>query len=344
MTDELDKTMNTIEPATIATKKVSKQRATVEYNGMELVLTLLILYKDINNYDEVLQKIQDMKENPGDYVLTILFNDTNLALGENIDLNNYLADIVKKKAIVNRFITGFRSLSLDDILQINKIKYIYISGKKNKHTKINELNKDYDNKSAKGDIYIEYTDPDLDIIGVSVKQSQDATKSNYSVQKMLGDDLNKTLTKVKKDYLNENGFLKFDKQERPEVNKLFYPQNKENKYWLRVREEVAKNNDKILPQLLDYLYCSNVKYDIYEFDGTCFSKLNNDAEMSAATFEEYLPYYLDKKGNERETAKLFYRLTVGEKKYRVEVRWKGNIYNASPQFQIHNDDDDDDKE
>ena len=206
MTDELDKTidtkMNTIAPKKVP-KKEPKQRATVEYNGMELVLTLLILFKDINNYDGVLQKIQDMKENPGNYILTILFNDPNMALGENTDLKNYLADIIKKKAIVNKFINGFRILSLDGILQLNKIKCIYISGKKNKHAKINELNKDYDNKAAKGDIYIEYTDESLQIMGLSVKQSQDATKSNYSVHKMLGKDLDKTLTKVKKDYLKE---------------------------------------------------------------------------------------------------------------------------------------------
>ena len=340
MSDKLDKTIDT----TITTKKMPKKRATVEYNGMELVLTLLILYKDINNYDEVLQKIQDMKENPGNYIFTILFNDPNFALGDNTDLKNYLDDIIKKKTIVNKFITGFRILSLEDTLQINKIKHIYISGKKNKHTKINELNKDYDTKAAKGDIYIEYTDESLQIMGLSVKQSQDATKSNYSIHKMLGKDLDNILTKVKKDYLKENGFDKFDKEQRPEVNKLFYPQNKENPYWLRVREELAKNNDKILPQLLDSLYCSNVNYDIYEFDGTTFSKLNNHADMSAATFEEHLPYYLDKKGKERETAKLFYRLTAGEKIYRVEVRWKGNIYNAAPQFQIHNDDDHEDNE
>ena len=68
--------------------------------------------------------------------------------------------------------------------------------------------------------------------------------------------------------------------------------------------------------------------------------------MSTVVFEEYLPYYLKKSGVERKVAKLFYRLTVGEKIYRVEVRWKGDIYNAAPQFQIHNetDDDDDDDE
>jgi hypothetical protein len=123
------------------------------------------------------------------------------------------------------------------------------------------------------------------------------------------------------------------------VNKLFYPQNKTNPYWLRIREEIKKNYEKILEQLLQALYCANVNYDIYEFDGTSFIKLNKVIDMTTATFEEYMPYYFDKSGAEREAAKLFYRLTVGEKIYRVEIRWKGNVYNAAPQFQIHNDED-----
>ena len=92
-------------------------------------------------------------------------------------------------------------------------------------------------------------------------------------------------------------------------------------------------------QLLQALYCANVNYDIYEFDGTSFIKLNKVIDMTTATFEEHMPYYFDKSGAEREAAKLFYRLTVGEKIYRVEIRWKGNVYNAAPQFQIHNDED-----
>ena len=333
-----DNTMTTTETTTIP-KKEPKKRATVEYNGMELVLALLVLYDDINTYGELLQKIQDMKENPGDYILTILFNDPNLALGENDDLKNYLADIVKKESIVNSFITRFRILSLKETLHGDKIKHIYISGKKNKHTKIDELNKGYDSKAAKADIYIEYTDEDLKIIGVSVKQSKDATKSNYSVQKMLGEELDKILTSEKKAYLKENGIECFDKTQRPVVNKLFYPQNKTNHYWSRIREEIINNNAMLLTQLLNSLYCSNINYDIYEFDGTSFAKLNKTVDLTTAKFEEYLPYYLDKSGRERETAKLFYRLTVGEKNYRVEIRWKGDVYNAAPQFQIHNDDD-----
>jgi Tat protein secretion system quality control protein TatD with DNase activity len=39
-------------------------------------------------------------------------------------------------------------------------------------------------------------------------------------------------------------------------------------------EEIIKNYETILTQLLQALYCANVNYDIYEFDGTSFIKLN----------------------------------------------------------------------
>ena len=47
-----------------------------------------------------------------------------------------------------------------------------------------------------------------------------------------------------------------------------------------------------------------------------------------------MPYYYKKSGEKRDATKLFYRLTCRDKIYRVEVRWKGNLY-VSPQFQIH---------
>ena len=102
-----------------------------------------------------------------------------------------------------------------------------------------------------------------------------------------------------------------------------------------MKNMILMQNADISKKLVESLYCSNMKYDMYEFDGLHFTKLNTVIDSVHITFEEYLPYYLDKKGKERKTAKLFYRLTIHEKIFRVEVRWKGNVYSASPQFQMH---------
>jgi hypothetical protein len=106
---------------------------------------------------------------------------------------------------------------------------------------------------------------------------------------------------------------------------------------MNIRTTVEKQR-KIVEKLIQLLYSLNVNYEMYEFDGHQLKKLNENVDVSSAIFEEYPPYYLTKCGKERETAKLFYRLSVGEHKYRVEIRWKGNIYDASQQFQIHLDD------
>ena len=186
---------------------------------------------------------------------------------------------------------------------------------------------------TKSDIYIKQKNNVF--IGLSVKQSKYATKSNYSAQKMLGKEKDEQLTKIKKTYLIEQGFPKFNKMDRDKVNALFYPQNKLNPYMNQLNEEIENNKQNLAKVLVEKLYCSNVNYDVYEFDGIELTKLVRIIDESDITFEEHLPYYYNTKGEEREAAKLFYKLTCNDKKYRVEVRWKGNIHNASPQFQIH---------
>jgi len=303
--------------------KVVKKRANVEYNGMELLVSILICYVNITNSIELLVKMKEMENET--YINVISFNKQD-------DFKKYADDLRKKISITDKYITIFRTLTTN--FKFDNIIKIYISGKKNHHLKIQELNKLVEKKAAKSDIYVEYTDGQ--IVGISVKQSKNATKSNYSIHKLISVDSDKQLTNIKKNYLKENGFLKFDKLKRPEVNKLFYPQNKNNPYWIGLKQEITNNKTAIIKYMVEPLFCSNVPYDVYEFDGTSFNKLNNIIDISTVTFEEYLPYYFNKTNKERKTAKLFYRLVIGEKIFRVEVRWKGNIHNASPQFQIHN--------
>ena len=306
-------------------EKNKKKRASVEYNGMEFVFALLLIHV-INSYDELLEKIK------------ILEDDTNyvkIKFNTPTDLKNYVNDISKKKTVVTNFIINFHeSIKKYEDFKPDNIKYILISGKKNKHVEINEINNDLDKKAAKSDIYIKFMNDKM--CGISIKETKFATKSNYSVHKMLGPETDKMLTTEKKTYLKEKGYASFDRNKREEVNQLFYPQNKENPYWIKMREEISKKKEELTKQLVIPLFCSKIPYDIYEFDGTSFIKLNkNTDDLSTITFEEHLPYYLDKKGEERKAAKLFYRLVIEEKIYRVEIRWKGNVHNASPQFLIH---------
>lgn len=303
-----------------------KKRSSVEFNGMELICAIVLLNRNINNFDDLKIHLIQMIKDKTSYENKLKFNNEK-------DFSEYVNDIGKKKNIINNYIINFKNCIVPiDILLPENIETIYISGKINKHLEIDELNTGLCKLEAKSDIYIKLKNNEF--IGLSVKQSKDATKSNYSVQKILGEETNKLLTEIRKKYLNDQGFPKFDKSNREKVNALFYPKNKENPYMNKLKEEIENKKESISKYLMEKLYCSNVNYDVYEFNGVELIKLAKIVS-SESTFEEYLPYYYDKKGEEREAAKLFYRLTCNDKIYRVEVRWKGNIHNASPQFQIH---------
>ena len=308
-------------------------RRCCDHNGLELILPLLILY-NIDSYKKLISTINEIYSNLDIHKKIIMHKD---------DIQKYLDDILIKKKIFEICIYNFNKFRSHETLQADLIDRIYISGKNNKHNFIKNLNKTYDKKTAKSDIYITYTNEN--IVGMSIKQDPKSTKSNYSIHKLLGSDLNKMLNDAKRTYLTNNGFPTFDKTERMLINKLFYPSNIENNTYLQLlKKSILENTTTIKKQLIDLLYSTNVNYDIYEFDGIYYTKLTEKINIQTSTFVEYLPYYFTKTGKQRNAAKLFYRLTVyidGYKPviqfkiYRVEVRWKGSHY-VSPQFHIHN--------
>jgi hypothetical protein len=319
-----------------------KTRSTVEHNAMELIIPMVLVFSCIHTYDDLHKEIEKMKNDKSYYESKIKFNILE-------DFEEYVKDIEKKKKFIveKKYIENFREQQkLYPIFNTENIEYILVSGKKNKHAEIEELNKDVvDKKECKADIYIKQKTGE--VIGFSIKQQYNSTKTNFSVEKILS-NINteySVLTSIRKKYLNDNGFTRFNKTERELVNRLFYPQSEPNPYWSEIRKYIHDNNDAVIQKIIEPLFCKNIKnYYTYEFDGQTILKLKRDISSSKVSFEEYNPYYLCKTGKnetekKRETAKMFYRLVVDDDVYRVEVRWKGNIFASSPQFQVHKDND-----
>jgi hypothetical protein len=316
---------------------VPSVRKNTDFNCMELVDAILLTlidskgsFADEFDYNSLLSMTQTWVNNPDTIPPVLKFNHVE-------DVEQYLIDMSKKQKMVESRVVHF-------LKEVNKlgfrredIQFVYISGKKNTHAKVAELNVGLDAKECKADIYIEKTNGEM--IGWSCKQCGGATKSNYSVTKMLGGEDEKMLSIIKLDYLTENGFPKHDKSNRGQVNRLFYPNKKDNKYWNTMREKIQEKKNIVLEGLVLPLLGLNVKYPLYEFNGKTIHMLNDDLEdvLSKSSLEEYLPYYFNKKGQQRSAAKMFYQLVVDNKKYKVEIRWKGNVHTCSPQFQIHDD-------
>ena len=212
---------------------------------------------------------------------------------------------------------------------------VYLTGKSFADTpEIKAINAGLERKMVKADVYLKLADGAASFVGVSVKQSDAATKSNYSVEKMFNKEDAAACQKARRDMLASIGVSTYyDETRRKDVNMLF--RDRTNPYWTLLRAHIEKYKDSIVKTLVDCLYGAGVPYPLYEFDGTTLVRLAT-VDLADVVFEEHLPFYMCDDGvTPRNCAKMFYRLTTPRGSYRVEVRWKGDVYGASPQFQIH---------
>jgi len=328
--------MNTISivPVSIETEKPQKKkRKNVENNGIELLVAILLSNESVQTTDQLFALLDQFKES----------SDHGKLVCDKANMLKCIDDLVAKRKILQKIITNFNKFT--HIISFSTIDKVYLTGKYVTYPEIVELNKDLDKKAAKGDVYVKLLDGTF--VAFSVKQSKAATKSNYSVHKLIGnkeDDVR--LTKIKKDFLVERGFAKHDKAKRDDVNALFYC-GVENPYWTEMRLVIEKHKETIIKGLAENLACVKIPYHMYEFDGEHLSHLNDFMfDLKDVTFEECPEFYRDSKGNMRKCAKMFYKLCINSKAnengesvvlktLRTEVRWKGNVHGAAPQFQMH---------
>jgi hypothetical protein len=202
------------------------------------------------------------------------------------------------------------------------IQKVYLCGKY-ELPDIKVLNQHLHRADKKGDIYIQTT---KEFVAFSIKQTTSCTKTNWSVERMIPGDLKRTRLQ----YLNESGFTTFQKSERTQVNRLFYG---ENPYFTLLRTQIETHRPTLLNEFKHSLYGFGLPYPLYEFDSKSLKCLNG-TPITHMSMEEYHAHYWTKKGNKKSTAKLFYRLKMNEDTYRIEVRWKGNVF-VSPQFHTH---------
>ncbi len=261
--------------------------------------------------------------------------DQTLILNKSGDKELYLEDLKNRPSKrVNHYQKQLvKELELYPQFHPDNIEHVYVAGKHCTIPDILQLNEGVNALDAKADVYALLKDGSW--VGFSVKQDTKATKSNYSVHSMFSPTDSLHLTQLKKRFLASHGFHSFQKTERNKVNQLFYT---DNPYWSAIREGIQLHNTSIRTFLYDKLYSSSLHYPLYEFDSKKLTLLTK--EMSVVSFEEHVPYYFTKNGKRRNAAKLFYRLSINEKHYRVEIRWKGDIFSCSPQFQIHEEEED----
>ena len=303
---------NTKKKLDVQSTKVEKKRKNVDYNAFELIMAL-ILKHNVTNFAEIDSLIKK-REN------------LHLSIGlEQLPYNKFVEDYnTRSSKMVEKYVVAFGKTNASNLINIDKIESVELSGKGG-------------DKNEKSDIFFYYKD-NVNRYGMSVKQSKDATLSNYSVTLILneitkGKTISKNLQDIKYEYIkNERGLTINDKSDRAGINASFY-NHFENPYWNEMRSVISNNSNEIGKRIFNSVFCANTQTIVYEYDGSTLSKFEPRCILSA-NIEEDKGYYKLPNGKPRSAAKLFYNLTIDEKPvYRCEIRHKGS-FTASPQFML----------
>lgn len=274
----------------------SGNRKNCEYNGYELLMCVYILFKTSKVTREKLLKHKKFKY------------DTN-SIEEYWKNYDAIHDTVKKE-----WCKAFK-------LDTSNVKYVYLTGKSYKtFPELVTLNTGLKQFETKADIYIETTDDTW--MGLSIKQDKKCTKSNLSIfngnldsYRLIWKNIDAIYTEI---------FLKRKKNRNHLNTKLYDPTHPVMMY---IRKWIDTNTNNCIDRLVDGLFCKNVPYLMYEYNGSMLEWLNPSIKSDHVLIETD-EWQTDK------NAKLFYILSIRDKKFKVEVRWKGN-FNHSPQFHTH---------
>ena len=275
----------------------------------------------------------------------------NLVISDK-NFETYLKNIEKDKRNYKNLIKN----KYENIKKYNfnkEIEYIYIPGKFNDEDitpqEIKDLINETDNdiKQNKSDYYIKFKNENTPY-GCSVKDNCKATKTNYSVEtciKGMDTDLSKSLNKLRKDICKENGVTNGKEndpnsarndEKRSILNKTF---KRNDLYHTTINTFIIWNTDYVKNYIIDNMYSIKVNYPIYECINGKISNINKN-NIIESNLEAYPEAEFKQNGEERDIAKLFYKLTINfsdntKKEYRIETRIKGSWWSGSIQFQSH---------
>ena len=319
------------------TENNNSKRTACECNGFEWLLSVLLVQPTVIDIPTLLQTINDSEKIKCEESDKVLY------------VNNLMKMIETPKCAeyVNKSIQNFRT-EVVKFHSCDNIEYVLVPGKHAKaFPEINLINGNVeDRKIMKADIYAKTITGSY--FGYSVKQTDDATKSNWSLYKVfekggMTEQQILGLVQIKQDYFAGNGLIPKTESERKSArdagNYLLSGKNNNNPYFEALRQQIDVYKDVFKQTVIECLFCGPLQYPMYEFNGTTVVHLNQVVPtMEDIVFEEYLDYYKLKNGNMRDTAKIYYKLKVLEHFYRVEVRFKGDLFTGtSPQFLIHED-------
>ncbi len=299
---------------------ISDKRKSCEYNWAELLICMLFLYPGkLKNKDDINSYINILKNDSRFYIS-----------GGVLSIDKYLIDINSRS---NKIIKEYINNIDINCFPLEFTKMI-LSGKSYKeYPELIKLNTDintgelYDGKVTKSDVYVIYTN---NYIGFSVKDSNGATLTNYSIEKIFNElkiehSLKENRINILKGWFGDD--YKYNKFQRAEANKLFYDKN--NEYFKNIIKLIETNEQLITKKILSYVF-PKLDYDVYGYNG---KKLVNLNDLCEKTMKQSCNIKRETKYETDTSAKLWYSLYLDDiEKWKFCIRGKNEIYKGS--FQI----------
>ena len=362
--EEVDQMLEGIEGSIEKESCSPGKRRNTDYNFFELVFGICALDNDhkIKNKDDIKNvKFEDIKEQ---------------LIGCNQEcFDRYMKDGKKDAATPRLVLNHINNMRKDFHLYVpggfNAVKCIYLEGKNLTTQKLKDLNEGFDTKKAKADVYVETNDGT--IVGFSLKQDQNCTMTNYSTEAMLstlfdkkvGHELQEELKQARLKILSDHGINNHNykqirdekdpltgkkrKKEENRINMLFFDSLEgTNIYWNALKHYIDENSERLSREIVGNMFPVGLKYNLYQFDGSEYMQLN--VPTTIQEFKDHVRFYFDpptkaeiKKGmtekKRKHAAKIFYKMIVNGRHYRMEIRFKNPIISSAPQFFAHKDHD-----
>ncbi len=287
-------------------KKLEKIAKTFhrDFNYCELIAAVCLKFPDIHNREDIISSSEDIQ------CLEITKYLQNLECRSDTQIHNYI-----------KFVNSHRGA-------FPNIKEVYLIGKsKSNFPELDFLSQGLDIKDNKADLFL--VDTQDRWIGVSIKSSPQDFLTNFSLEKLFPNG--EEIKQVRLEYLREQGYSHFKKEERQEVNELFYQlPGRENPYWFCIKESITQHKFEMLKYLINTIYSQKVPYPMIELNGVGMKCLQND-------FPGHLSHQdlkLELQPSSKNSAKLTYHIIIrNSPQLKMEIRWKGNVY-QSPQIMV----------
>jgi hypothetical protein len=320
----------------IKTKKTSKRKNT-DYQYTELLCCLCLLgIPLLSGYDEILNFTNEMYE------------DKKLKCDK---LDEYLNDLklsIDNKKYKTEYISNFiNGLENNKEIDLNKIEYVYLTGKTISFPEIIDQNKKYKKFKPNSDVYFKIKDNDM-LWGLSCKQSFNCPCTNKIAEDAgLPFELNH-LINLREKLLNDNGitnknFKNYRKCESGDgkISKIlstknYYLLGEKIDYWKELENHIIKYKDYFINGVINSMCQGDIlPYTVYEYDGEkLINTLDRKLKKEKCDIRVSNIFCWSKSGI-RDASKIWFDFMYdNEVMYNLEVRFKGEYFGGKGRPQI----------